>query len=44
VSRLTFTDDEWRAAWHTLRKQIEADTLEDLERASDGLLETRHRE
>jgi tRNA A-37 threonylcarbamoyl transferase component Bud32 len=36
VSRLTFTDDEWRDAWSTLRKQVEADSLEVLKRTASG--------
>jgi tRNA A-37 threonylcarbamoyl transferase component Bud32 len=36
VSRLQFTTDEWRGAWTTLRKQVEADSLEVLKRTASG--------
>jgi tRNA A-37 threonylcarbamoyl transferase component Bud32 len=36
MSRMQFTDDDWRAAWATLRKQIEADSLEVLKRSPSG--------
>lgn len=36
VSRMEFSDDEWRAAWATLRGQVEADSLEVLKRTASG--------
>lgn len=36
VSRVEFSDDEWRAAWATLRGQIAADSLEVLKRTASG--------
>jgi tRNA A-37 threonylcarbamoyl transferase component Bud32 len=36
VSRLNFTDDEWRDAWARLRGQLEADSLEVLKRTASG--------
>lgn len=36
VSRMEFTDDDWRAAWATLRAQVEANSLEILKRTASG--------
>ena len=36
VSRMEFTDDQWRAAWDALRGQVEADALEVLKRTASG--------
>lgn len=36
ISPMTFTDDDWRSAWATLREQIEADSLEVLKRSPSG--------
>jgi tRNA A-37 threonylcarbamoyl transferase component Bud32 len=36
VSGMTFTDEEWRGAWNTLRNQVEADSLEVLKRSPSG--------
>ena len=36
VSRMKLTDDDWRAAWKTLREQIEADSLQVLKRSPSG--------
>ena len=36
VSRMTFADEDWRAAWAKLRGQVEADSLEVLKRSPSG--------
>ena len=36
VSQMEFSDDDWSAAWTSLRKQIEADSLEVLKRTASG--------
>jgi tRNA A-37 threonylcarbamoyl transferase component Bud32 len=36
VSRMEFTDADWRTAWTTLRARVEADSLEVLKRTASG--------
>jgi tRNA A-37 threonylcarbamoyl transferase component Bud32 len=36
ISQMTFSDEDWEKSWATLRKQIEADSLEVLKRTASG--------